>query len=299
MSKRASFWGMIVVFFLTSFLTLHTDVSAAEKADPDLSEKVEQLEKEMNQLSAKNDSYDYLKEETKSYREFVEGEWDRFINLLQCVLPLVVTVIGATLIFFDVKSVKGIKKRADEKAEEIKKDVENTVQNQFEGRAEQAFEKVIGNEVTDLQDRIGELGELVDKEVWYKSSKILVLDRGNIRPLLSTSPLDKNLKIDYEAPPYHRLSQLLKLNEVDIIVYEYDLNAEDQRDSDLIKVLKQIKKDSDLPIPMVVYYPDRLNNEIKEYLDIYKWYVFANSPVTLFTNMYSLAHVFHSKKNQF
>ncbi len=64
----------------------------------------------MNQLSAKNDSYDYLKEETKSYREFVEGEWDRFINWA----IVLIGVASGAIAFFNWTSKKEIKKTTKE-----------------------------------------------------------------------------------------------------------------------------------------------------------------------------------------
>ncbi|MGF7086904.1 hypothetical protein JOD24_000736 [Kroppenstedtia sanguinis] len=286
MSKRASFWGMIVVFFLTSFLTLHTDVSAAEKADPDLSEKVEQLEKEMNQLSAKNDSYDYLKEETKSYREFVEGEWDRFNNLLQWVLPIVVTVIGATLIFFDVKSIRDIKKRTEE--------INNTVKKQLD----QHVEEELNRETEKMRIRIRDLENIVNRESWLRSSKILVLDRGKLKEIISSSPLNQK-NVIYDSPSSHRLPDLLEKGEVDIIVYEYGNDSEKPRDEDLSSLLKILKVHSEqsVSIPIVIYTEGKQvgKTEVQELSKNYPWYTFANNRITLVSNTYGLTHAYYSE----
>ncbi|MFD1407516.1 hypothetical protein ACFQ49_05015 [Kroppenstedtia eburnea] len=275
MVKNPSFWGITVALFLAAFLTLHPGVFAAEKAEQDLSEKVEHLEKEMKQLSAKADSYDYLKEETKAYREFVEGEWDRFINWF----IVFVGIASGAIAFLNWTSQKEIK---------------NNVREQLHKQVEEELNR----ETKRLRSRIRDLEEVVSRESWLRSSKILALDRGRLKNIISSSPLNQQ-NVTYDSPPFNRLPYLLTKGEVDIIVYEYDHESEELRDEDLIYLLDQLKHHSNrsVPIPIVIYTNGKNvdNTEIEGLLDQYEWYTYANHRITLIANTYSLTHAYYSE----
>lgn len=263
-------------------MTFLPGVYAAEKSDQDLSEKVEQLEEEMKQLSAKDDSYDYLKEETKAYREFVEGEWDRFLNWFFGIIGIVSVMITAVITFFHMSS---------------KKEIKNSVKAQLDQRVEEELNR----ETEKLKIRIRELEGVVNRESWLRNSKILALDRGKLKDIISSSPLNQQ-NVTYDFPPFNRLPYLLAKGEVDIVVYEYDHESEKQKDQDLIYLLDQLRRHSNrsVQIPIVMYTDGKevRNTEVQKLLEAYEWYTYANHRITLVANTYGLTHAYCSAVNK-
>lgn len=269
MTKKLSIWGIAVTFFLA--LLVFISPTAFAENEKDLSDKVEKLEQKVDKLSAKDDSYDYLKEETKSYRQFVEKEWEMFLYTFISFLTIGVTGVSGVLVYFNIQS---------------RKDVEN-LQKEIKEEAEREFNNVKRSVVTNLQSRVDSLEKMIEKEVWFQNSNILALDRGQLEEILSLSPLNKN-NIKYATPPLNNLSDLLAKKEVDIVVYEYDIKNEE--DSHIAGIIDKLRKHSE-PIPIVIYYPKRGHLKNKD-IDRYKWHLFANSPVTLVTHTRSLVHFF-------
>ncbi len=145
--------------------------------------------------------------------------------------------------------------------------------------------------------RIRDLENIVNRESWLRSSKILVLDRGKLKEIISSSPLNQK-NVIYDSPRSEVLPDLLEKEEVDIIVYEFDENSENQRDEYLIHLLNQLEE-SERPvrIPIVTYKEGKHveNEEINKLIGEYQWHTFANNRMTLVANTYGLTHAYYSE----
>ncbi|QKG83302.1 hypothetical protein GXN76_01675 [Kroppenstedtia pulmonis] len=311
MIKHASRYGMLLIIFLMIAGTLYSPLAFAEdKKEEKLADKVEKLERELEKLKAKEESYDYLKEENRQYREFVEKEWDRFLEVFLILLPIIVTVIGAVLIFLDFKSMRDIRSRLNEQKMQAENELSkarekiheeavqelNTVRQDTRKIAEQEFKGVLEKELDVLKHEVNSLNELAQRESRFLQSNIIALSKGELEKLLT--PM-KSKKINY-YPLTTDLNQLLKQQEVDIIVYEY-AGSKGQTDEVLgriLKILGKYEEDGKDSLPIVVYYPDRVNNSDRDCLQDYKKFIIANTPVSLISNIYSLSHVFLSKSEE-
>ncbi|SMO36463.1 hypothetical protein SAMN06264849_101252 [Melghirimyces algeriensis] len=285
MTKKLSIWGIAVTFFLA--LLVFISPTAFAENEKDLSDKVEKLEQKVDKLSAKDDSYDYLKEETKSYRQFVEKEWEMFSNMVIGISAVTVSVVGGVLLFFGFhskKAIKNIQKEYTEQVEEMKEKLEK--------EANQKFYELMESKVTELRHKVNELETMIAKESWFQNSNILVLYRDELKDIVSTSPLSRK-KIEYRALPDNNLAHHLSQEKVDIVLYEYDTESNSQEDSCIADVLDELKKHKDT-IPIVIYCSGEIKNEdmMKE-IKSYRWYQFARSQVSLTTHTYAFAQIFH------
>lgn len=298
MSRARWFGGIAAALCLAVLFSFQP--TWAQENEEDLAERVEQLEKEIEKLSARDDNYNYLTEETKAYREFVEKQWGWFLTAFLGALPIVLAIVGGFLVFFGIRSKKDIEEKAqrniEENAKEVEKKIKGTIQERIEEEAKREFHNVMKSEVIKLQGRIHDLEEITDREFWFRNSKIVVLDRGSIKDIFSSSPFDGKISINYESLPSKNLSQLLAQGQVDILVYEYDMESEDQKDPYIEDVLNELMKYSSPAIPIVIYTAGKQlnNNEIQELLEQHKFYTFANNSMTLVTNTRNLTYAYYS-----
>ncbi|WP_141201741.1 hypothetical protein [Paludifilum halophilum] len=277
------FGVFLILFLLVSGSFPLSPAFAEEKQDKDLSRKVEKLEAELEKLRAKEESYDYLKEENREYRKFVEKEWDRFLSMLSWFFPLAITIIGALLLFLNFKSIR---------------DIKATVREQVQEKADEELKGTLKKHVTQIEEDVASLKLMAARESWFKNANILVLDKGTLQSFLSSTHLSERENLIYASKPYEQLPHILEEERVDIVIYEYDKpDVEDEWDPHIIDVLNQLKQAKET-IPVVIYCPHQLpRKEFNRISKCYRWYHFANTPITLITNVSSLSHVFYSKQH--
>lgn len=273
----------------------------AEESPEELLKQVEELEREMEKLKAKEANYDFLKEETKAYRELVEREWDRFLCVIQWVVPGLIVLIGGILAFLNYKSAKEIKEIAKEELKErVNKEVNKEVEGKTKMLVDEEFKKVseriVSEAVHELEKKIDALRTIAEREVWHLNSRIVVLHQNPSKIIDIISSVNKDMKLTKDTPPFKQFDDLLVNEKVDVVVYECPKTIEkvDENLKDLIEKLEdQFIKNGKI-IPIIVYYPDRLDdgNVNKMLLDKYIWYTFANNRITLFSHVHSLSHTF-------
>lgn len=305
--KHASRYGMLLILLLMIAGTLHSPLAFAEdKKEEKLADKVEKLENELEKLKAKEESYDYLKEENRQYREFVEKEWDRFLNVFLVFLPIIGGVIGAILIFFNISSKREIRSTLDEQKMQAEKEVRksreeiheeavqelNTVRQDTRNMAEQEFKGVLEKELSILKRDVTSLQEIAQRESWVRSAKIHVFDHGRLADLVSSIFGNKDVDITGFNEPLPHFND----KEVDIIVYDYKQEIEDE-EGRLANLIEHLETFKERTIPIVIYYPGPGRIEDK-YIKDYKWHLFVNTQITLVTQTSSLSHVFSSREGE-
>ncbi|MFD1394803.1 hypothetical protein ACFQ49_05400 [Kroppenstedtia eburnea] len=256
----------------------------AEESPEKLSRQIDTLEREVERLKTKEERYDYLKEETTDHREFVEAEWERFLNFIYCIISIGIGIVGATLVFFNISTRKDIKK--------TKKEIRET--------AEQEFKKVLAEERSEMDHKFAVWKEMIKREMRFQNSSILVLyqQESKIKSRISRILHGENI-FSFVVGPQFSLDSLLKKNKVDIIVYEYDTEAENRRDPYILGLLKQLDEYKDNPIAFIVYYPGQIEKgKILDRIRSYPWHHFANNLMALMTNIHSFSLFLHDEKNE-
>jgi hypothetical protein len=270
--------AMLLILWAGVFLLAPFPVWAEESPEA-LLKQVEELEREVEKLKAKEANYDFLKEETKAYRELVEREWDRFLHVVEWFLPLLGALITFVLTFFNWQTARNVKKSVEEKTKEL-----------ADERFKEISQKIVDEESGKLERKIETLESMIKRELWHLDSRILVLQQpsSEMDEILSSYPFNKNMECIVDRIPSDELAPLLKKGEVDIIVYEYPKN-EGQSDSYIKGILDMLNSSSKV-VPIIIYYTGQERLQNKD-LESYEWLTFANGRLTLSSHIHSLAHV--------
>lgn len=255
-------FAFLAVFFLCSW----TDWGYAEE-NAELQKKVDQIQSEVVKLKEKDDELEFLKEqmedfkesaksEVANHREFVEGEWNKFMGLLTVVGAVLVFVLGAS--FFEmrreIKNIKtealndfrdNIKKELEDMKNEIEmkqnevKKMHNELENEIEKiqvKLKQQLQDDIVQKLTPImknmvEEEIVALKSVIDQEQRYRKAKILITGSSNH---LKEMKKDINRAMEMrglQEPTYYKLPKNLedehlkaleeKLEGIDILVYCY------------------------------------------------------------------------------
>jgi hypothetical protein len=220
--------------------------------------------------------YGFLKEQTKSYREFIEKERKQHQEFLEWSLGWLVKAIGIIVaIFVALVGIFGIKSIYD-----AKKKISDLVREKFND--------YISNNTDEIEIKIQHIAEKVIQEKINLKKKILMLVPETLQEAASEINFlwKRGFKnIEVKGTDYYSI-------DCELIVFYYD----PEQNNNLIDLVKKLKKAS-TPKPLIIYYSGRVeDNELKKELRDYKWHTFANNPLTLTNWVFSTLEIVSTLK---
>lgn len=271
-----------------------TPGAVADQETVELKRRVTELEAEVTRLQAQRDQYQYLKEETQQYRQFIERERDESRRFLEDLFKYVsvavaclVAVGGALATFVGIRTVNDVRSRIQ------KSSVEKL--NEIQGMAIAEVGAAVESQIAGVRDdMVSALTELHRNQQWYKRAHVLAVGREAdllpmVKPALSRLE-QRGLRVDLAPYPMTGVADRIRNGEINIVIFRYGA-ARGQRDPhlpDVVDMLRNIGK----PVSLLVYNETRVDDADDALIRSYEWSTYANSNVTLIGNLFQLAHVF-------
>lgn len=288
----------LAVMVVCCFVLLAKPVSAepnsvgaeADQEMVELQRRVTELEAEVIRLEAQRDNYQYLKEETQQYREFIERERNEsrkfFEDLMKYAVGGALALGGGIATFLGVRTAQDVRKRIqrsiDQKLPEIQSKAIAEVGTAVEGRIEGIREEAVAA-----------LTALHRREQWYKRARVLALGREDlldmIQPAFSVLE-ERGLQVERAPYPIDRLADRIRNGEVNIVILRYGASRgqQDPHVPVVVDTLREIGK----PVPLLVYNETHVDQADDKLIRSYVWSTYAQSNATLVGNLFQLAHVF-------
>ncbi len=240
---------------------------------------------------AKVEHYEYLKEEMKNFREFVQQEREQNQNFLLWTLAIVGTILSffGWRTYSDIKNssaklVKETKKQIDDKLNAARKDFEQEIQSIFSSdpylkEAQKGFEKYT---------------QMVRQRMDVESGKYLLL----------VDQKKKKGMLENEVPAFERAINRpdietdlsgVHLDEYDVIIYRSNVDKDGEDaflKSSLFPQLIEMKEEGVI-FPVVIYTKEKINYEGPTFKAIndFQFATIANHTTTLIDNTASAFRV--------
>ncbi|MBA4603668.1 hypothetical protein [Thermoactinomyces mirandus] len=288
------FFLVIVVAVISGLFLLPGGVFAQDVTA--LEKEVERLQSEVQKLQTQSDEYQFLKEQIKdfkdsakaelqNYRTFVEGEWDKFLGLLNIIGVILLFVIGAS--WWELRK-------------EVKNVREEAVQ-EFKNRADEELKLLFHEWDNKAKTKIKTLDEMINREQEYKNARILIMgsqkDLDEMKKYLDQAMVKRGvenfiyqeLASDLQELKLDQINQ--KVEDAEIIVYYYEPGEknEDPRMREIVQLL--VKGNFDIPFIIYNYERGKVENENdKEAISKYIWTLYANTPTTLLGQIFTCIH---------
>lgn len=298
--KKAHLLILLISVLLVNFssVALADEVNIEDKLS-DLKEEQRRIEKEIERLEKSIDDkikfekekFDYarddfkglttdLKDITKGYIEHVENAHNKFIWIVVIVSGVIFYFVGSELDSFKENLRESYETKAQKEAKEIR--------NKYEGTIESEIKEQINESQDQFKRKLLFLQKEMEKEQSYRYKRILFLVEDR-----ELSEVDKEMKIlkknfgDSNVEVTNDLK--IEKNQFDLIIFYIKDVKEKEK---LEKMLERFKCNLN-SIPIVVYtYNSNGRFVSSNILEKYKWYTFANMPVTLISNVYTILNVF-------
>lgn len=219
----------------------------------------------------------FMLKEQEKHRSFLE----RMIERAFWISGLTLAIFLSIVTFFGLRSWKGMKSFLEE---------------QVAYKWEKEADRLLSNKLIEFEGgKLEPIKQQIKAAHAYQNSRILFIGNGEqlnelkqfVIDLLNFSGIKNTMMVE-------RASQY-NLTGVDIIVYCYCKGKDGKEDSSLKNLLLRIQ---DRTIPIVIYTKDRQQTEEERaLLQQHKWYVFANMPLTLLTQLYNTANLFYTTQN--
>ena len=280
---------ILLILFLGN--NIYVDLFAQNR-DSTSDETVSSIQKE----------YEFLKEQTKKYQEFVEkerAEHRKFLEDLYTKIvwffSVVVAIVAGFITFLQIKNRKDISKLIDRSQKEASIKVEKLFK-------EHSL-KIIDEKNKDIIISVDDLKKLLDYETNYRNKSILFLsseaDRKNFEsrelPVIDSRGMKNHQlmsNID-EAIPF------IKNDTFDVLVYYYNPPVENPKetgDKNLQKILNMLLlRRSKTPLIIYTYEKGERNQlyPIDMKLAVtYNYAVLANFPITMVNLLHTVANYF-------
>ncbi|WP_131925497.1 hypothetical protein [Hazenella coriacea] len=276
----------------------------------------------------KEDQLEFLKDETKNFRESVQKEresfqstFDRYLTILTTLPSVLIAVLGFILIYFFGQSKKELKEDISKLDGEIKESItklekefgeaETNLQKKMDkkiGIADQQISRFLEEQLKDHIEKVDALIRMSERECMYQKSRILVIGTDDQLKEMGEFELKairqrginhiESINLNIEE-----LKKKLEQDSFDILIYHYlgkggsndDEGIVDPQVTVIVDLLK--RNNQEIPLIVYTYYGEHnwLHREDKKVVDSYRWAVMANMPVTLLGHLFTIAHAFHKE----
>lgn len=308
--------GILLIALLTFnfFFLLHIDNSMNEKQEK-FEERLTELSSQIDDLQ-ESDSItrngnadkmiDFLKQEYTNYKDFANNDRESFINLVSLFfVALGVLVTGGTIVLYWIfgQTKTEVKENANitikSSINEIKEKANTTIKDsvkEIEIETKSQIKSLIDPTIEDFEEKYNELERFMENQHSIRKSRVVVLTPESKRDEMESLEVARIREIVGDAQilgldEFEAFGKKVKNREIDIIIYRYELNGNEQEE--IIRKYIQKLQELDLNIPVVVYatFENRVVGEDAEVINSYPYSVLANMPTSLTSNMMSLANV--------
>ncbi|MFD1425202.1 hypothetical protein ACFQ4J_15910 [Laceyella tengchongensis] len=294
------------IFVITLFICVYPIMAVyAESADA----RLEELETEMKQLQTVENQYDFLKEEVKSFREFMENqsknyqeqvkaEKDGVYTFLSIVIGIGGILFTAFTFFFYWQWGQTRKDMQDLLETERKKAIDkfNTDLNEIRD----GLKKWISKEKNEIESRFLVMTEMINREIKFRQTHILLVGGDEQATQINEQERELLQQHHIEIEPFIFEEGLFKerlgKRSFDIIMYRYRPTNQGQ-DLTLKNLITQLNVQNEF-IPLVIYSKDKMVGEDKKQIDSYNWVWLANFYTTFINHLFTLSHAFSSMKSR-
>lgn len=263
----------------------------------DLNEHVIQLEKvvtdeEKNsiQSNSKDETIDFLESQYDKYFEFADKDRASFFDLINLFfVALGVLVTGAIVVVYWLFG---------QSREEVRKNADREIENSLAGlkvNAEQKLQELINPKITEYEDKLKEFTRMLNNNYKLKNSEILIISNENQIDNLAIE-LQTRAKAIVKKTEIHPVDLFDKFQEfivdkkMDMIIYMYEENYEDE--NHVLEKYLELLIEKDSRIPLIVYTGfKQLKGDNLNLANKYPYSTFANMQTTLTTSIISLSNI--------
>lgn len=294
-------WLMMVAcfYFLFPFI-----LPPAEAASTD--QRLEELESEVKQLQTAEQQYDFLKEEVKNFREFmqtqtkdyqdqIKAQQDNISSLVTHAFTIAGVILTAITVFLTWQWGQ-TRKEMNEIIELERKKLMEKLQKDLDQLREEMKQWIHG-EKEQIEQRFTVMTEIIDREIQFRQTRILLVGADSSELIMNE--LDRELlqQQHIEVEPFlfkeDQFQKKLDQHSCDIVMYRY--HPKPEPDETLQKVVTQLKEKDEF-IPLVIYSKKHLKEEDKKQIDTYRWVWIANFYTTFINHIFTLSHAFSNMK---
>ncbi|MFY3792565.1 hypothetical protein ACOQFO_12905 [Ureibacillus sp. MALMAid1270] len=262
-----------------------------------LNEHVIQLEKvvtdeEKNsiQSNSKDETIDFLESQYDKYFEFADKDRASFFDLVNLFfVALGVLVTGAIVVVYWLFG---------QSREEVRKNADREIENSLAGlkvNAEQKLQELINPKITEYEDKLKEFTRMLNNNYKLKNSEILIISNENQIDNLAIE-LQTRAKAIVKKAEIHPVDLFDKFQEfivdkkMDMIIYMYEENYEDE--NHVLEKYLELLIEKDSRIPLIVYTGfKQLKGDNLNLANKYPYSTFANMQTTLTTSIISLSNI--------
>lgn len=267
-------------------------------------QKVEELESEIARMRSEIEHYQFLREDMEQYRQFIEREQtefkdflERLITISAKVIGVVVTVASAMFAFLNIKTVNDVSRTTTR--------MYRRKLNQIKRSAELRMQRVAEKAVAELENQVNVLLEIVQNEISRRQARVIVCSKFPNTDALDATVLallsHQGIQISARILPADTdsLVQSIENNQIDILVYFWhpEPGTEPPQDPILDQLILTLQERS-LHVPVLIYAKTYVRGQNQQLAQDYGYATFANTPVTLVTNLNALIPTFGRRSHR-
>lgn len=260
----------------------------------EIEQRVTALEAENARLHSEIEHYQFLREDIEQYRQFIAREQIAFKDFLERLITIaatVITVLSGASAYLGFKTLQDIRRDAQrvvqQGAEQIKRD------------AEQQLQRMIRDTLTDVKTRLDVINELVHRELVRKHAHVVATGRHKDLEDLHPSVLElltrQGIRVSCTRTlpdEMETLMQSIENGEVDILLYYWHPEPETGDYDPLLDQLIHTLGERLLHVPILIYATKTVGRANRDNVNAYGYGTYANTPVTLVTNLNTLILTF-------
>lgn len=263
-----------ILYGIALFAVLPLYVSGQPEAVDSLAREIANAS---NPLEQQEQFIQFMLKEQEKHRSFLERMIDRSFRISGIILAVFLGIVA----FFGLRSWKGMK---------------TFLKEQVTYKWEREADKLLSEKLIEFEGgKLEPIKQQIKAAHAYQNSRILFVGAEEQLMELKRFVIDLLNYSGIQNTMMAKQANHLNLADIDIIVHCYSQNGNGAGDPALVDLLMRIR---DRTIPIVIYTNDRQQtDEERKLLDQHKWYVFANMPLTLLTQLYNTANIFYTAQH--
>lgn len=265
-----------MLFIITGYSTYAINNTSLE-------DRILKLETEVIKLDAQKENYDFIKNEIKEFRSFIETERHNFQTYIECLLWLAGLLIALFIGMLGFLSIKTYK--------DLIPILENSIKEKID--------KSVDKNLEDVNEKIDALQLIINREILYKNSGILIVgDTNDFKSMEEEITILENY-INKQCVKTIEINEFNKgissLNPSIVVFCNKNGYKEREQFINIIETLNKLKHS--IPLIIYTYGQQQLRDERTDIANSYFWTTYANNPVTLVGSIFTLAHSFTQRRS--
>lgn len=300
--KNGQYWLLAILAFNLFFLiwigvSVHNKEKVLLKEIHTVNEYIGDLEKVINEdgknsveINSKDETIEFLESQYDKYFEFADKDRASFFNLVNIFfVALGVLVTGAIVVIYWMFG---------QSREEVRKNANREIEASLASlklNAEQKLQELIDPKITEYEEKLKEFTRMLNNNYKLKNSEILIVSNenqiDNLAKDLQTraKAIVKKVEI-HPINQFNEFQEFIAENQMDMIVYMYEENYEEE--NKILEKYLELLLEKDSRIPLIIYTGfKQLKDNNLNLANKYPYSTFANMPTTLTTSIISLSNI--------